>query len=157
MKTLKIILVVLVTLTVVVVAGFFLIGYLKPKPSGLMVDTVLRRDVYINGNFVGKTPYTGTNPSGQIDLKLVPDITDQGLLAYETKVNLVSGIQTVVTRQFGTSEDLSSGDVVSFDNTGIGIVVISTPDNSQIYIDGVAQGFSPYKFNLNYIWTPYDY
>ena len=94
-----------------------------------MVDTTPNSNVYIDGNFMGKTPYKGTNAAGQISLRLVPSITDQNLIAYETKVNLVSGIQTVVRREFGTAEDLSSGDVISFDKTGgdaAGLVVISS-------------------------------
>lgn len=147
MKTLKIVLVVLGTLAIVLVTGFFIIGYLKPKPSGLMVDTTPESSVYINGNFAGKTPYKSTSLAGQINLKLVPDISDQNLVAYETKVNLVSGIQTVVRREFSTSEDMSSGDVISFDNSGKGLIVISTPDNSQVLIDGIAQGFTPFSLD----------
>ncbi len=150
MKTFKIVFVVLVTLAVVLATGFFLIGYFKPGQGGLMVDTTPGSSVYINGSFVGKTPYKSANTAGQISLKLVPDISDQNLIAYETKVNLLSGIQTVVRREFGTTEDSSSGDVISFDKTGgnlSGLVVISTPDNSQVMIDGVAQGFSPYNLS----------
>lgn len=150
MKTIKIIFVVFVTLAVVITTVFFLVGYLKPKPGGLMVDTNPASSVYINGNFVGKTLYKGTDRAGQISLKLVPSITDQNLIAYETKVNLVAGVQTVIRREFGTTEDLSSGDVISFDKTGgssAGLVVISIPDNSQVLVDGIAQGFSPYNLS----------
>ncbi len=150
MKVIKIIFVVLITLLVVAVTAVFLKDYLKPKPAGLLVDTTPSSSVYINGNFVGKTPYNGTDTAGQISLKLVPIITDQNLIAYETKVNIIAGIQTVVRREFGTTEDLSSGDVISFDKTGgslAGLVVVSTPDNAQVLIDGVAQGFSPYNLS----------
>ncbi len=132
------------------VTAFFLNDYLKPKPAGLLVDTTPSSSIYVNGNFVGKTPYKGTDTAGQISLKLVPNITDQNLIAYETRVNIIAGIQTVVRREFGTTEELSSGDVISFDKTGgdlAGLVVISTPDNSQVLIDGVAQGFSPYNLS----------
>ncbi|HKB88156.1 MAG TPA: PEGA domain-containing protein [Patescibacteria group bacterium] len=150
MKTLKIVFVVLVTLAVVVTTGFFLIGYLKPKPGGLMVVTTPTSSVYINGKLMGKSPYKGTDTAGQINLKLIPDVSDQSLIPYETKVNLVAGIQTIVRREFGTTEDASSGDVISFDKQSgnlSGLVVVSNPDNSQIFVDGVAQGFSPYNLN----------
>jgi hypothetical protein len=150
MKTIKIVFVVFITLLVVGTTVFFLVDYLKPKPAGLIVETTPGASVYINGNFVGKTPYKKTGVAGQASLKLIPSITDQNLITYETKVNLVSGIQTVVRREFGTTEDLSSGDVISFDKTGgdtAGLVVVSVPDNSQILIDGVAQGFSPYSMS----------
>lgn len=147
MKTLKIIFIILVILAAVLATGFFLVGYLKPKPGGIMVDSSPGSSVYINGNFVGKTPYRGTDVAGQINLKLVPTVTDQNLIAYETKINLVAGIQTVIRREFGISEDTSSGDVISFDKVGSGLVVISTPDNSQVLVDGIAQGFSPYSLS----------
>lgn len=153
MKTLKIVFIVLVTIMVVLATGLFLVGFFKPKPSGLLVDTTPVSSVYINGNLVGKTPYTysGTDKVGQISLKLVPEASGKNLIPYETKINLQSGIQTVVRREFGDSEDSSSGDVISFDKTSggsSGLVVISTPDNSQVLIDGVAQGFSPYNMSL---------
>jgi hypothetical protein len=150
MKIAKIVFVVFVTLAAVMTTVYFLIDYLKPKPGGLMVNTTPASSVYINGKFVGKTPYTGTDVAGQINLKLVPSITDQNLITYETKINLVSGIQTVVRREFETTEDSSSGDVISFEKTGgnlAGLIVISTPDNSQVLIDGVTQGFSPYNLS----------
>ena len=99
---------------------------------------------------MGKTPYTGTSDAGQINLKLVPDSNGQNLISYETKLNLVPGIQTVVEREFGPTEESSSGDIISFDKMGgslAGLVVISTPDNAQVWIDGTSQGFAPYNFN----------
>lgn len=150
MKILKVTFVIFVTFAVIATTVFFLRDYLKPKPAGLMVETTPASSIYINGNFVGKTPYEGTLAAGQIDLKLIPNIIDQNLVTYETKINLISGIQTVVRREFGTTEDLSSGDVISFEKIGgdlAGLIVISTPDNSQVLIDGIAQGFSPYNLD----------
>jgi len=150
MKTLKIVFVILVTISVLATAAFFLVGYLKPKPAGIMIDSTPVSSVYINGSFVGKTPYKSTFPAGEISIRLVPGTNDQNLVPYETKVNLDAGIQTVVRREFNTTEETSSEDVISFDKIGgnsAGLVVISTPDNSQVLIDGMAQGFSPYNMN----------
>jgi hypothetical protein len=150
MKVLKVVSIVLIALVVAAAAGFFLIGYLKPKLGGLLVNTTPGSNVYVNGSFVGKTPYKGTNVAGQVDLKLVPTINDQNLIAYETKINLSPGTETVVDREFGTTEDTSSGDVLSFDRiggSGAGLIVVSTPDNSQVSIDGEVQGFSPYSLS----------
>ncbi len=150
MKNLKAIFVIFITFAVVFSTGFFLIGYLKPKLGGIRISTNPASSVYIDGVFAGKTPYSGTNPAAQVNLKLVPDDSSQSLIPYETKVNLVPGIQTVVDREFGISEETSSGDVISFDRIGgslAGLVVISSPDNAQVWIDGTSQGFSPYNFN----------
>ncbi|MFS6568009.1 PEGA domain-containing protein, partial [Staphylococcus aureus] len=113
-----------------------------------MVDTSPVSGVYINGNYLGKTPFTTSQAAGEITLKLVPTITDQNLLPFETKITLSQGIQTVVRREFGNTEDTSSGDILSFESQGdttAGLIVISTPDNAQVSVDGVPRGFAPYK------------
>jgi hypothetical protein len=148
MKVLKIVTVSLISLAALITATFFLIGYFKEKPAGIFVDSDPISDVYINGSPVGKTPYTNTYKAGEIMLKLVPDSSDQSLIAYETKITLVSGIQTIVRREFGVSEDASSGDIISFDRIGgaeTGLIVVSTPENAQVSVDGLPQGFAPYK------------
>lgn len=131
-------------------AAIFSIKYFKPQSGGLVINTNPRSSVYINGELVGKTPYTEINSVGQINLKLVPDSPNKKLLAYETKINLISGIKTIVDREFNVTEDSSSGDVIYFDknNTSFaGIVVISNPENSEVWIDGVKQGATPYNFD----------
>jgi hypothetical protein len=148
MKALRIVLISLVALIALVTATFFLIGYFKPKPGGIFIDTSPSSNVYINDALVGKTPYTNSYKAGEIALKLVPNSTDKKLLAYETKITLISGVQTVVRREFGMTEDDSSGDVIFFDNASgqdAGLIVISTPENAQVSVDGVPQGFAPYK------------
>lgn len=149
MKTLRIVL--LVTIAVITISGLslFLIGYFRPKPAGIKVDASPAASVYINGQFLGKTPFVKNDlKSDEITLKLVPLISDQNLLPFETKISLGSGIQTVVRREFGSSEENSSGDIISFEKESgstTGLVVISTPDNAQVTIDGVPKGFAPYK------------
>lgn len=148
MKVLRIVLISLVTLIAVATAVFFLIGYFREKPGGIFIDTNPASNVYIDGNLVGKTPYKNSRQAGSIILKLVPSASSQNLVAYETKVTLQPGIQTVVRREFGESEDESSGDIISFDKIGseeTGLIVISTPENAQVSIDGLPQGFAPYK------------
>lgn len=113
-----------------------------------MVVTNPESSVYINGVFAGKTPFKGTYKAGEIIVKLVPQTTTEtDLLPFETKIKLVSGIQTVVRREFGKTEQESSGDIISFEkeNGDGSLIVVSTPDNAQISIDGTPRGFAPYK------------
>lgn len=148
MKTAKIILVVTISLIILVGTVLFLLGILKPKPGGMLVITSPSSSIYINDVFVGKSPLKVARDAGQIVLKLVPEVTDQNLLPFETKITLVSGIETVVEREFGKTEETSAGDIISFEKEGgpsSGLVVISTPDNSQVSLDGVPRGFAPYK------------
>lgn len=148
MKTLKVVIVIIVTLIVLVGTAFFLVGYLKPKPGGIFVDTDPASGVYINENYTGQTPLKISREAGEIVLKLVPLVADQNLLPFETKITLTAGIETVVEREFGKTEDTSSGDIISFEKDGgnsTGLIVISTPDNAQVSLDGVPRGFAPYK------------
>lgn len=142
------ILITLISLACVAAAAFFLIGYFKPKPGGILVNTSPVASVYINGVLVGSTPYSGYYHAGQIDLKLVPNVSDPSLIPYEINVKLVPEIQTVVGREFAKTENESSGDVIYFEKTGgteAGLIVTSTPENAQVSVDGVPQGFAPYK------------
>ncbi len=123
-------------------------GYLKPKPGGILINTTPISSVYINGDLVGKTPFRGTYDTGSVGIKLVPEIADQNLIPYETRLSLVSGIQTVVLYNFGKTTDEASGDIISFEKENrqtTSLVVVSTPDNAQISVDGVPRGFTPYK------------
>lgn len=148
MKTVKIVSVVIITLIILAGTALFLVGFLKPKPGGIFVETSPASGVYINEAYAGKTPLKISRDAGEITLKLVPLVTDQNLLPFETKITLVAGIETAVVREFGKTEETSSGAIISFEKEGgssAGLVVISTPDNSQVSLDGVPRGFAPYK------------
>jgi len=57
-------------------------------------------------------------------------------------------VKTVVKREFGETEEVSSGEIISFEktaNTEAGFAIVTNPDSAQIIIDGTARGFAPYK------------
>ena len=146
-KVLKICLIILSVL-VVSFAVFFISTKVKPKMAGILIETIPTSTVLINSVQVGKTPYTGTFDSGEIDLKLVPDTSDKPLIVFETRLLLSPGIQTVVKREFGETLDLSSGEIISFEKTGDGgpsLAVVADPDSAQVFIDGKSYGFTPTK------------
>jgi len=148
MKVAKTVAISLVSLIALITAAFFLIGYFREKPGGISVNSDPVSDIYINGILMGKTPYKNTREAGEIALKMVPSSLDSNLIAYETKITLVPGVETAVEREFGETEDASSGDIISFDKVGsqeVGLIVISIPENAQVSIDGLPQGFAPYK------------
>jgi len=151
MKVAKTVLIVFVSLILLVGAIFFALGFFKEKPGGIRVNTSPNSSVYINGAFVGKSPYAGVYKAGEITLKLVPEGTDKNLLSFETKINLVPGIETLVKREFAETEEASSGDISSFDKLSTketSLVVVTTPDNAQVSLDGVQRGFAPYKTSV---------
>ncbi len=147
MKKIWIVLISIISLALLIGATLFLIGYFKPKPGGIFVSTNPAASVYINGAFVGKSPFTGVYQSSDVTLKIVPLAADIAFVPFETKLSLTPGIQTVVRREFAKTDEESSGDILSFEkeNGKTSLIVISTPDNAQVSIDGVPRGFAPYK------------
>lgn len=147
MKTLKIVIITLVSLATLSVAGFFLIGYFSPKPAGIRIETTPVASVYIDGLLVGETPFQDKHDAGKILLRLVPQGSSENLVSFETSIILVSGVETAVGRNFAPTEEESSGYIISFDEDrgdAAGLVAISQPENAQVLVDGVSRGFSPY-------------
>lgn len=148
MQLLKNILVVVVLTALGVGVVLFLIGFQKTPRAGIRVVTLPEASVYIDGNLVGETPYSAVRTSGEIMIKLVPKNTEALLQPFETKVKLTRGVETYITREFGPTEEGSSGAIVTFDKTSGnegGLIVVTSPDNVQVSIDGAPRGFSPYK------------
>lgn len=128
--------------------AYFLIGYFRAAPGGILVNSSPVSNVFVNGELVGKTPYEGTFEAGEIVLKLVPESTDKNYIPHESKVTLVSGVKTIVRREFSENEETASGDTISFEQEGgkeASIVVVTSPDNAQVSIDGTVRGFTPFK------------
>lgn len=142
------ILILVISILILITVGILIFLNLRPKPAGILVRSNPASSIFINEAFIGKTPYTGTLNPGQVTVKMVPDSFEQALLPFETTITLTAGIQTVIRREFGETEETSSGDVISFDSTPGGetsLIVVSTPDNSQVSVDDIARGFAPYK------------
>lgn len=148
MKVAKIVLISLISVILISGSALFVIGYFRPKPAGLTIQTSIVSSVYVDGNFIGRSPLDTTFKAKEIDLKLVPLDTSKSYVAYETKITLVAGVKTIVRRQFADTEIASSGEIVSFQKISPGstsLVVISTPENAQVTLDGISKGFSPVK------------
>jgi len=148
MKKLRIGIILIVLGIIIVGAALFLLGFFKPGSAGLSVESVPAATVFIDGEQVGRTPYEATRKPGEIVIKLIPQSLDEVLVPFETKVTLTSGIQTVIKREFGDSEETSSGEILSFEKIGgdsSGLAIVSVPNAAQVFIDGASRGFAPYK------------
>ena len=144
----KMALIVFLMLSVFVGLVFVASGYLKPQGSAISIESVPVATVYLNGEAVGKTPYSANFKPGEVHLEIIPDGVADSLLSYETRINLNPGVKTIVRRVFGSSESDSSGETISFEtnsNTPASLSIISDPDAAQISIDGVVKGFTPIK------------
>ena len=142
--------IILVLIVVVLVSGliFFLLGVAKPKGAGILIKTNPQSSIFIEGELLGRTPYEEIRRPGEIIIKLVPESFEMPLAPYETKVNLVSGVQTVISWEFGESSEFASGEIVSFEKIGkdeTALSVVTIPASSSVDIDGGMKVFTPYK------------
>jgi Bacterial SH3 domain/PEGA domain len=120
----------------------------KPRVAGISIDTSPSSLVYINGKEVGKTPYNTTREPGEILIKLIPESFEQPLLPYETKVDLIDGVKTVVHYSFARELSQSSAYIVSFEKSVDGIAslaIISDPTDASIVISEKVIGNTPHK------------
>ncbi len=148
MKKLKAVSIVLIVAGLILGIVFFIVGSFKPKSAGIVIETIPAASVLIDGEQVGRTPYDGTRKPGEITIKLIPESFEAPLAPFETKVTLIAGIETIVKREFGESDETSSGEIISFEKIGgkeASLAVVSIPDAAQISIDGSIRGFAPYK------------
>jgi hypothetical protein len=148
MKKARNIILILLIAGLVIGTILFVMGYFKPRGAGISIETTPAAAVYIDGTQVGRTPYKETRDPGELTVKLIPESFGSPLAPYETKIELVSGIETVVRRDFAETEDESGGVVISFEKVGgkeTSIAVVSIPDSAEITIDGTVRGFAPLK------------
>lgn len=137
-----------VLVTLVVWGVIFLVRFLKPQNAGILIESTPPATVFIDGEQLGRTPFKETRKPGEIVVKLIPESLERPLAPYETKVSLAPGIETVVWREFGESDEISSGYIVSYERVGgkeAGLAVVSIPDAAQVQVDGTVRGFVPYK------------
>jgi len=117
----------------------------KKKKAALQITSIPKAEVFLNDIHQGSTPFKKEDLKPQeYKIKLEPE---GGLPSWEARVNLVSGMMTVIAREFSTSEALSSGLVLTLekitDKEKAGLTVITDPDNSVVNLNGEPRGFSP--------------
>ena len=147
-KSLKALVIVLIAVVLVIGLALFFIGFFRPKAAGILVETIPEALVFIDGVQVGRTPHTETREPGEVVIKLVPESFDKPLVPYETKVNLVSGVETVISWEFGESDEEAAGEIASFERVGrdeTSLSIVSIPDSAQVEIDSAIKVFAPYK------------
>ena len=129
----------LITLAAIFVSGCSL----KPQSSALDVNSIpSSAKVSIDGKDVGVTPLNIKHAPGEVTLRISPD----SLPAWETKVKLVAGSETIVRQEIGPTESQSTGEIYYLEKSSKGkasLSVISTPDAVTIRIDGEPKDFTP--------------
>lgn len=120
---------------------------LKTGKGALQVTSKPQSDVYLNGKLIGTTPVCKCDQKdmigiGKYSLRLVPK--DNNLPPYEEKIDINNSTLTVVDKTFGEE---SSSSVITLspirDKKDAQLMVISSPDNSDISLDDNPAGKTP--------------
>lgn len=123
---------------------FLFIQYLnnqRAQKGALQVTSSPESKVYLDNEYIGRTPITKTDPkdmiqSGNYTIKLEP--TDPNFSEYQEKITITSGTLTVVDRKFNKGS-LSEGYVISLnplsDKKKTELEVISFPSGSKVELD----------------------
>ena len=116
------------------------------QPAGLKITSKPKATIFLEGKHLGQTPFLSKElKPGEFTLKLVPE--SETFFPWEQKIKLNPGTLTVVDRQFGESEELSSGEILTLESLTsknlVSLAVISSPDGIMVKVDGVARGLTP--------------
>lgn len=128
------------------VGAYFYLTKSKKGTSGLKVVSTPGASVFLNEQLLGKTPYETKYPAGEYTLKIIPDEAGSGVTSWQGSVKLEPSFLTFVSRDLGTSELLSGGELVTLEKMEGGeaqIAVFSTPDGATVLLDGQEKGVSP--------------
>ncbi len=127
---------------------FALLNVVKPENAGIIIESNPESQVFVNGKSVGKTPYQGYFSKKEVTVYLQPINTQTQLTPFETKVFLEEGVNTIIKRNFGETDEESSGTIISFEkgkSSEMGASIVTTPDNANIIFNGIDMGLSPQK------------
>lgn len=116
---------------------------IKPKSGISILSQPTEATVFIDGKEVGRTPYE--NKDLEVREYLIKIEKDHS--EWIGKVNLNSGTLTVINRDLSPDVASSSGEILSLEK-GRGLTIVSSPDNSDLEIDGSQYGKTPATFNI---------
>ncbi len=137
---------------------FLLIVLVINRDSGkgaLQVTSVPESQVFLDGNYVGKTPLCLCELKdllkvGDYNIKLVP--VESGYKNFEQKITLYKGVLTVVDKTYDKDISASSGTIITLspidDQEIAELMVVSFPSKARVILDSNPVGETPYLINL---------
>lgn len=142
----KAVLLAVVLLVALAAGGYFYLTKTKKGTSGLKVTSNPSASVFLNDQLLGKTPYESKYAAGDYTVKIIPDETGSGLTSWQGQVKLTPSFLTYISRDLGTSELLSGGEIVTLEKISgseAQIAVFATPDTATVSLDGQEKGVTP--------------
>lgn len=111
-----------------------------PKLAALQVTSAPEASVFLDGQFLGKTPFFSDQlKEGDHLLKLAAQETE-----YVDKITLNAQTLTVVNRTLADNFQAQSGETLSLEDSQKGLFVISLPPAADLTLDGSLLGKTPY-------------
>ncbi len=136
----------LIVVGVFFVAKVLILDRRPPEVGSLRIDSFPRATVFLNDKQVGQTSYLAENlPPGEYKVKLLPAPGITGTyVSWETKIKLTSGTLTYISRNLGSTDELSSGQSMTLDRLALNdskeLAVVSDPDGADVSVDGQNEG-----------------
>lgn len=137
---------------------FLLIVLVINRDAGkgaLQVTSVPESQVFLNGDYVGKTPLCFCELKdlikvGDYNIKLVP--VEAGYKNFEQKITLFKGVLTVVDRTYDKDISASTGSLITLspitDENIAELMIVSFPSRAQVILDSNSVGETPYLVNI---------
>ncbi|MDO8429721.1 MAG: PEGA domain-containing protein [Candidatus Daviesbacteria bacterium] len=106
--------------------------------AGIKVTSIPEAEVSLNGEYLGKTPYSNENLlEGEYSIELTTKSA-----SWSSRINLHSGTVTLVNREINQGLASSSGEVLTL-NPGSGVTLTSNPTGTLVEVDGQLRGLTP--------------
>lgn len=133
----KLLLIIVAALFPFILSGCTLIG--GQKLSALQVTSSPEASVFLDGKHLGKTPYFSDQlKAGSYTLKVTASEA-----SYEEKINLYEGALTVLNRDLAQNFLAQSGETLWLEEGKKGLLIVATPQDSDVTIDGTYKGKTP--------------
>lgn len=145
-KKLLLLAIVLTLTGLVLVAKALFFDRRTPSSGSLRIDSFPRTTVFLNDKEAGQTSYLAESLSpGEYKIKLTPAKGITGTyVSWETKVKLTEGTLTYISRNLGSTDELSSGQIMTLDRLALNdskeLAVVSDPDGAGVSVDGQDEG-----------------
>ncbi|CAN5196804.1 hypothetical protein BH09PAT2_BH09PAT2_08760 [soil metagenome] len=152
-KKLYIILILLALFAVFIAIRFYIFPQ-KAATGRIRIISSPGAGVFIDNAAVGKTPHDATLKPGDYQIKLIPEGESTNTVAWEGKVTVYENALTFISRELGTSELTSAGEVLTITkmdskaNGDTGEIYIDTdPTGGIVYLDSDQKGIAPIKLS----------
>lgn len=139
-------LLIVILLVIVISFGAYRLLFSRAGTGGLKVVSNPPATVFLNDKLIGKTNYEDKLPTGEYILKLIPETTATSASSWQGKITVNPSVLTYVSRELGTSELTSAGEILTLEkipNDRPQIAVFSQPEGANVLFDGYQEKVTP--------------